>query len=303
MTAIDRMVPTLGSTVHGPLGVVHLPRLWLKAVLKNVDALADGYTSGPNGFDLWTLEALGIAPDEAFGYLATLPDYLAFEAWVLARSPFDRAALAAQREKVCTYQKPEEKAAATRAKVGLDDPTERRSSLLNDLDDWDSAHRFVVAHAGDLEPMIPTISASSVGPLGARHLPRFWIKALLRGAGALPAGFNSAGGIGADSFSAKTLGFSDDAAAAFVAAERPNYLEFEAWIRANVADTSPATIARYNEAVGTRIKPPDKALEDRTELNIVDDPRITNESWLLNDLCDWKYLHDWALARRARTPA
>jgi hypothetical protein len=303
MVQIERMVPVVGSSVGGRLGIAHLPRLWLKEISNACGALADGYTSGPRGFNLMVLEALGVDPDAAFAYLATLPGYLAFEDWIATHATrFDEASIEKSNLAILSAEKPEDKAAAVRERLGIDDPTLRNSALLNDLDDWDAIHRILVANRGTLEPQFPLLSAASTGLLGARHLPRFWIKALLKATGALPPDFNSGPATGADKFACETLGMDGAAAVAFIERELPTYLAFEGWVRENVADLRPETIARFNDAVRLRPKPPAIAEEERAELGLTD-PSIT-ASWLINDLLDYKYTHERLVARRAeRAPA
>jgi hypothetical protein len=40
---MSTIVPTISSGVAGPLGVIHLPRLWLKLSLEAQGKLAPGY--------------------------------------------------------------------------------------------------------------------------------------------------------------------------------------------------------------------------------------------------------------------
>ena len=47
----EPIVPVLSSSVMGPLGVKHLPRLWLKILLHACGRLPDGYRHGVGGFD------------------------------------------------------------------------------------------------------------------------------------------------------------------------------------------------------------------------------------------------------------
>jgi hypothetical protein len=302
MTRIERMIPLVGSSVPGRLGIAHLPRLWLKAILKACDALAEGYNSGPSGFDRMVLEAIGADPEEAFAHLATLPDYLAFEDWIGAKATrLDAASIAASNRAILTFEKPEDRAAAVRSRLGIADASLRGSAFLNDLDDWDAIHRIVVAQRGNLEPQFPLISSVSAGVLGAYHLPRFWIKALLKATGALPADFNSGPHTGADKFVCEKLGMDGAAAVAFLASELPPYLAFEEWVRAHVADLRPETIAQFNDAVRTRLKPAEIAAREREELGLTD--ASIGTSWLINDLLDYKYVHERMLARRAEAIA
>ena len=56
----DTYVPLISSSVAGPLGVLHLPRLWQKVSLEENGKLAAGYPGVGKGFDAMTLAALGL---------------------------------------------------------------------------------------------------------------------------------------------------------------------------------------------------------------------------------------------------
>src|SRR5439155_674849 len=53
-------VPMISSGIAGPLGIVHLPRLWQKVSLETAGKLASGYPAIGKGFDAMTLAALGL---------------------------------------------------------------------------------------------------------------------------------------------------------------------------------------------------------------------------------------------------
>ena len=53
---MDKIVPLIGSAEVGPLGVLHLPRLWLKVSLDGKGALAEGYPAVGTGFDQMVLD-------------------------------------------------------------------------------------------------------------------------------------------------------------------------------------------------------------------------------------------------------
>src|SRR6187455_2095011 len=55
---MNSIVPLISSGVAGPLGVLHLPRLWLKLSLEESGKLASGYPGIGHGFDAMTLAAL-----------------------------------------------------------------------------------------------------------------------------------------------------------------------------------------------------------------------------------------------------
>ena len=299
-----KIVPLTGAEVRGPLGIAHLPRMWVKASLDAVDLLADEYVSGDWGFDKMLCEALGLDQSTTLAYLATLPSYLAYESFVSATATnLDAASVAAWNEKVRTYSKPPEKAAAARAYVGLDDDSIDESAMLNLLDDLQTVYDIVTARAKNGEPqevILPAVSLTSAGPLGARHLPRLWMKAFLKANGALPADFNS--GNGFDSFALEELGVDMDASIAFIAT-MPAYMQYETWVIDHLNNPSADRIAAYSDAVMKREKPEERAAPERAEIGLQNDTERHNV--VLNDLMDWKILHDTVVAARdaRRTPA
>src|SRR5881628_1689066 len=79
----DTYVPLISSGVAGPLGVVHLPRLWQKISLEEKGKLASGYPGVGHGYDAMTLAALGLEEQAVREYIRTnKPTYPQFEAWV-----------------------------------------------------------------------------------------------------------------------------------------------------------------------------------------------------------------------------
>src|SRR5438477_6915111 len=80
---MNTIVPLISSGVAGPLGVLHLPRLWLKLSLEARGKLAPGYPGLGKGYDLMTCNALGLNPDAVKKFIAdSRPTYPQFEAWV-----------------------------------------------------------------------------------------------------------------------------------------------------------------------------------------------------------------------------
>lgn len=80
---METMVPLMSSDVAGPLGVVHLPRLWLKVLLSAKGKLPAGYDECGKGFDQMVLDGLGLDREKTIAYLKTnLPSYPQFEQWI-----------------------------------------------------------------------------------------------------------------------------------------------------------------------------------------------------------------------------
>lgn len=292
----DKIVPLIAPTVVGPLGIAHLPRLWLKACLNATGALADGYYPHYFGFNQRLVDALGIEPEPFFAFLATLPTYPETERYVREHAKhLLPAEIAAWNMDMVLMGRPADRAAEVRARVGLDEPT-RISQQLISVDDWFTAHEWLVAHRADvLEPIVPTISSSTTGPIGIAHLPRLWMKALLTAVKALPEGWNS--GFGFDARVSELIGLDLAAACSFIHAELPNYLQFEAWVRAQLGAIDDTDRLRWNLEIRQREKGDERATEERAEAGV---PELAHKHVImLNDMVDWKHLHDALTARRA----
>ena len=77
-------VPLISSNVAGPLGVVHLPRLWSKVLLSAKGLLPEGYDECGKGFDQMLLDGLQLNREATLNYVKqNLPTYPDFEKWVL----------------------------------------------------------------------------------------------------------------------------------------------------------------------------------------------------------------------------
>ncbi|MDQ3623328.1 MAG: DUF5069 domain-containing protein, partial [Verrucomicrobiota bacterium] len=82
-TMNETNVPLISSGVAGPLGVVHLPRLWQKVSLEARGKLASGYPGIGKGFDTMVITALGLNPEAVQQFISDQrPTYPQFEAWV-----------------------------------------------------------------------------------------------------------------------------------------------------------------------------------------------------------------------------
>src|SRR3954470_10557798 len=80
---MNKIVPLISSGTAGPLGVLHLPRLWQKVSLEQRGALAAGYPGIGKGYDQMVLDALGLKNDAVVSFIKTSrPTYPQFEAWI-----------------------------------------------------------------------------------------------------------------------------------------------------------------------------------------------------------------------------
>jgi hypothetical protein len=141
----EPIVPLISSSVVGPLGITHLPRLWLKILLHARGRLPEGYRHGNGGLDELTCVHLGIDVEELIRFIDTaLPDYLQFEAWVREHATkLDANTIAAHNLDILTRNMREELASERRARFGIADESFAHAIRLNDLDDWAGVHAMV----------------------------------------------------------------------------------------------------------------------------------------------------------------
>ena len=142
------LVPAISTAVAGPLGALHLPRLWIKRRVQAAGRLPAGYRVGAPGFDGAVAQVLGFDYDALAAYIdAELPDYLATEAWVRSNATsLTPETIAALNARILATKLPEQYAPAMRARLGVDESFER-SIPLNDLDDWLTLHEQLKALA------------------------------------------------------------------------------------------------------------------------------------------------------------
>jgi len=142
----EHIVPLISSSVMGPLGVAHLPRLWLKVLLHACGRLPEGYRHGNGGYDELTCINLGLDAAEFVAYIETeRPDYLQLEAWVREHATkLDSTSVAAHNLRILTGNMRDELAAERRARFGIADESFANAIRLNDLDDWAGAHAALV---------------------------------------------------------------------------------------------------------------------------------------------------------------
>jgi hypothetical protein len=142
---MENVVPTISSSCAGPLGILHLPRLWLKIFLYSAGRLPAGYRHGVGGFDERLCTNLGIDRDAFVAYVENeKPTYLEVEAWVREHATrLDAESIAAHNHSIVEGQMPPEIANERRRDAGVTDLSITRAVPLNDLDDWAAIHRQI----------------------------------------------------------------------------------------------------------------------------------------------------------------
>jgi hypothetical protein len=138
----SRMVPAISSSIAGPLGVQHLPRLWLKHLLYGEGRLPEGYNHGLGFLDKAVADNLGFDRDVFADYIMTeRPDYPTAEAWVRKHATTLTPQAIETINATMHIKMPPAMLLERHAELGITDPTFDQGIPLNDLDDWAALHR------------------------------------------------------------------------------------------------------------------------------------------------------------------
>ena len=145
----ESYVPLISSGVAGPLGVLHLPRLWLKASLEAAGKLAAGYPGIGQGYDMMVLNALGLSADAVKAFLASAkPTYPQFEAWIKAQPGVNltKGNIHKLNVSIAGYIHADETRKNILAASGLPDNGSVLPDAinLNNIDDWFEFHQAVL---------------------------------------------------------------------------------------------------------------------------------------------------------------
>jgi hypothetical protein len=137
---MSSIVPMISSGVAGPLGVLHLPRLWQKASLEAVGKLHPDYPGCGKGYDQMVLDGLGIDREEFLSYIkSSKPSYVELESWVLSKKggSLDQAAVKKLNDAIKGYIHDDGTRASICSSAGRpDDGSIKDAVNLNNLDDW-----------------------------------------------------------------------------------------------------------------------------------------------------------------------
>jgi hypothetical protein len=137
---MNTIVPLISSGTAGPLGVLHLPRLWLKLSLESAGKLAPGYPGAGTGFDQMVIEGLGLKRDAVIGFIKTnKPTYPQFEAWVKKNgTKLDKASIEKLNTAIRGYNHDDACRKSILGASGLSDDTyaPKDAVNLNNIDDW-----------------------------------------------------------------------------------------------------------------------------------------------------------------------
>ena len=138
--------------------------------------------------------------------------------------------------------------------------------------------------------MTPLVSTLCEGPLGVAHLPRFWWKNLLHQAGELDEAYPYCSG-GLDTHVLGVLELDKEQTLRHLWEQKPNYLQFEAWIGEHGTVHRPS-ITRWNTSLGGRTHYiPAKIDETYDDIGFDKEEVVEVSRVLLNCLQDWQLFH------------
>jgi hypothetical protein len=143
---MSKIVPLISSGTPGPLGVLHLPRLWLKVSLEARDKLASGYPGIGKGYDMMVLDAINVSPDSVKKFITeSKPTYPQFEAWIKKQPgvKLDKATVHKLNVAIQGYIHAEDTKKSILGASGISDEGSVCPDAinLNNLDDWYEFHQ------------------------------------------------------------------------------------------------------------------------------------------------------------------
>lgn len=145
-TTTRQIVPLMSSDTAGPLGAIHLPRLWLKLTLANAGLLPKDYDECGPGFDAMTLADLNLDRQKTIDFVRSKkPTYMQFEEWVIQQNggSISPETIRKHNDAVHGYHHADELAGKMRTASGLKNATIADAVTLNTLEDLDEVHRQV----------------------------------------------------------------------------------------------------------------------------------------------------------------
>ncbi len=136
------IVPTISSGTPGPLGILHLPRLWQKASLGAADKLHPDYPACGQGYDQMVLDALGLDREALLTFVKSeKPTYVQFERYIIANATkLNQTAVSQLNAAIIGYQHEEKTRATILETIGYPEGKQTDAINLNNLDDWHSFH-------------------------------------------------------------------------------------------------------------------------------------------------------------------
>jgi hypothetical protein len=143
-----KIVPLISSGTAGPLGAVHLPRLWSKLMLANAGMLPEGYDECGKGFDQMTLDALNLDREKTRAFVRERrPSYMEFERYVVEQNGGNISSETIKRhnQAIFGYNHSDELGSQMRSASGVQDANVKDAVMLNTLEDLDELRKQIGA--------------------------------------------------------------------------------------------------------------------------------------------------------------
>ena len=145
---MSKYIPLISSGTAGPLGVIHLPRLWQKISLETQGQLHADYPGIGKGYDGMVLAALNVQESAVREFVKTKPSYTQFEAWIKTQPgvKLDAATIAKNNADIRGYNHDDATRKGILSAAGLEDNgcAFQDAINLNNLDDWSEFHAAVL---------------------------------------------------------------------------------------------------------------------------------------------------------------
>ena len=138
------IIPNISSNIAGPLGAIHLPRLWSKLRMSVASQLQEDYPECGGGFDQMVLDGLKVDRDTAVAYVKdNKPSYIEFENWVKEQrgGSVPQEDVDASNAAIRGYNHDDDTRTSILSAAGLSDDGSILDAVnLNNLDDWTELH-------------------------------------------------------------------------------------------------------------------------------------------------------------------
>ena len=140
----ERIVPLISSDTSGPLGAIHVPRLWAKLTLASSGRLAESYDECGTGFDQMTLDNMKLDRAATMAFIRDKkPTYMQFEQWIIDQNggSIDPQRIKAHNDALRAYCHKDEAASEMRRASGIPHEHIKDAVTLNTIEDLDELYK------------------------------------------------------------------------------------------------------------------------------------------------------------------
>jgi hypothetical protein len=142
----EPIVPLITSDASGPIGILHLPRLWTKLSLGAAGRLFPGYDLCGDGFDAMTLGAFGLDRATTIAFVNdNHPTYAQFEAYVIENGNVTPETIKNHNDAIRGYNHSDDLGGKMRTASGIADHTVGDAVRLNMVEDLDELRNQLFA--------------------------------------------------------------------------------------------------------------------------------------------------------------